>query len=120
MRHGARAVVLAGGALLAACSGPGDDGRVPAGMWTESQAASISSIRGTPVRVRSCTGLGTGLTVGSETFYRSFSCLAGARAAHETFDTVAVTYRLQPLGPFAEGASRYRLMDVRFQALSVP
>jgi hypothetical protein len=118
MRGVPEAAVL--GALIAAGCGGHGGGEIPPGMWTEAQAASIASIRGTPVRVRHCRGLGNGQTVGSQTVYRRFACLAGARAAHETFDTVAVTYVLRPVGSFAGASSRYVLMDVRFAALAVP
>jgi hypothetical protein len=118
MRGISGAIVL-GVVIAAGCGGHGR-AEIPAGMWTEAQAASIASVRGTPVRVRHCRGLGTAEKVGSETVYRRFACLAGARAAHETFDTVAVTYVLEPVGSFAGVSSRYVLTDVHFAALSVP
>jgi hypothetical protein len=78
-------------------------------LWTVRQAESITSIRGTPVRVRHCRGL-----VGSEDRYESFECLAGARTAFDQYDTVGVFYVLHPLGAYEGRRSKYRLSNVRF------
>lgn len=102
------------------CSGNDGRGRAPARMWTEAQAESITTIRGMRVHVRRCRGLGRERRSGRETVYGRFSCLAGARAAHEPVDTVAVTYVLQPLGPYRGRSSKYTLSDVHFDALQVP
>jgi hypothetical protein len=104
------------GALVGlACSGSADQPK-----WTEAEAASITTIRGTPVRVRHCRGIGEGERSGATTVYRRFSCLAGARLPHERFDTVAVTYVLRPLVAYSGPSSGHELSDVRFEALQVP
>jgi hypothetical protein len=78
-------------------------------LWTLGQAESITSVRGTPVRVRNCRGLSAPSRDGATPRYERFACVAGARLPSETFDTVAVLYELRPLGP-----STYRLENVRF------
>lgn len=110
--------IAIGAGLGLACSGR--NGGVADGMWTERQAASITTIRGTPVRVRYCHGLGGGQEARGVIVYGSFSCLAGARIASQAFDSVAVTYVLRPAGAYAGRASRYILANVRFEALMVP
>jgi hypothetical protein len=66
------------------------------------------------VRVRECRGLGRPVTVGGIRRYRHFRCLAGARAAGERYDTVAVRYILHPLGRYVGKRSRHALTQVRF------
>jgi hypothetical protein len=88
--------------------------------WTERQAESIDVVRGLRVHVRRCTGLGVPRPLGRTKTYARFACLAGARAPHQTFDTVAVTYVLRPLGRYAGRSSRVALANVRFEALQVP
>ena len=78
-------------------------------LWTVRQAESITSIRGTPVRVRHCRGL-----AGREDRYESFECLAGARTAFDRYDTVGVFYVLHPLGEYEGPRSKYRLSNLRF------
>jgi hypothetical protein len=46
--------------------------------------------------------------------YSRFECLAGARAAFQRYDTVAVLYVLHPLEEYDGPTSRHRLTDVRF------
>jgi hypothetical protein len=85
--------------------------------WTEQQAESVRVIRGQPVRVRACRGIGQARA--SEGF-RSFECVAGTRIAGQPIDTVAVTYVLRPLAPYEEARPRYALSDVQFGGLGVP
>jgi hypothetical protein len=80
------------------------------GGWTIAQAESITVIRGMPVRVRACRGIGR--REGRR--YRRFDCLAGARRKEESFESVAVLYELRPLGRFDGADSSYKLMNVRF------
>jgi hypothetical protein len=94
--------------------------QVPAGLWSVRQAESITSIRGTPVHVLRCRGLGRGRRIGGATLYRRFACLAGTRLSHQPVDTVAVDYVLRPLGPYKGRSSRYTLADVHFTGLQVP
>jgi hypothetical protein len=89
----------------------------PGNLWTENQAESITSIRGTPVRVRHCEGLGTAR---GRFLYRHFSCVAGTRLRYQPIDTVAVTYVLHPLGHYSGPNSRYALTNVRFIGHGVP
>lgn len=110
--------IAIGAALLGlACSGRGG---APGRMWTEAQAESISVVRGLPVRVQRCRGLGRGRETGKTIVYARFSCLAGARLAGQPIDTVAITYLLRPLGPYAGPSSRCVLTDVHFGGLGVP
>ena len=78
--------------------------------WTAAQAKSITKIRGLPVRVRSCRGIGT--REGKR--YRRFDCVAGARLRGESFDTVAVIYELRPSSRFRGAESSYTLSKVHF------
>jgi hypothetical protein len=78
--------------------------------WTTPQAESITVIRGLPVRVRHCRGIGR--REGRR--YRRFDCLAGARLRGESFDTVAVVYELRPSSRFHGAHSGYTLKYVRF------
>jgi hypothetical protein len=93
--------------LLVLATGCGDDSSGL--LWTVEQAESITSIRGTPVRVRQCRGL-----AGEDGRFSRFECLASARTAFDRFDTVGVFYVLQPLGEYEGPRSRHRLSNVRF------
>ena len=73
------------------------------------EAESIRSVRGLPVRVRQCRGLGGALRDGEVLRYERLACVAGARLPHEEVDTVAVLYELVP-----RGGSRYELRKVQF------
>jgi hypothetical protein len=77
-------------AALAAC---GDD--APQG-WTVAQAESVTTIRGLPVRVLSCRGVGEGEAGGDGVRYDRLRCEAGARRPGESFDTVGVLYEIRP------------------------
>jgi hypothetical protein len=93
-------IVVATG--LAACGG--DDGG-----WTVAQAESITSVRGLPVSVRHCRGIGAGRRDGERRRYERLRCVAGARLRGERFDSVAVLYVIHPVGD-----SDYELERVRF------
>jgi hypothetical protein len=73
--------------------------------WTTTRGEAISSVRGLPVRVRSCRGIGP--ATGRR--YARLACAAGARLTGEDFDTVAVTFEVVPRRD--EG---YELENVRF------
>ena len=97
--------------LAAGCAGsngPSDP------HWTEAQAASVKNIRGQPVRVRSCRGIGPSDEVDGSRVYRMFDCVAGTRQPWERYDTVAVFYVLNVLGEYEGPRSRHRLTKVRF------
>ena len=119
MKRVARTVVALVGVLAVTACG-GGRAETPAAMWTEAQAESIRSVRGLPVRVRHCDGLGAALEAGGKQYYARFACLAGARASFQAYDTVAVTYVLRPLGRYTGRSSRHALAEVRFAALQVP
>jgi hypothetical protein len=103
--------VLAGSSCLVVGCGSSNDSAEPSAgrLWTPAQAASISSIRGLPVRVRQCHGRGE-----KAKRYRSFRCVAGARAAGDRYDSIGVLYVLEPLGSYRGPTSPHRLRDVRF------
>lgn len=109
---GLRVARLAGAALAVAvvlataCSGDGDSRPV----WTEREAESITTIRSLPATVRGCEGLGES----DRGRYARFECLAGTRAAWQTYDTIAVTYVLHPLEEYGGPGSRHRLTRVKF------
>ena len=100
------AALLPAAMLAAACSGDGDSGH----FWTEREAESITTIRSLPATVRGCEGVGES----EDGRYARFECLAGTRAAWETYDTIAVTYVLHPLAEYEGPRSRHRLTDVKF------
>lgn len=89
----------------------------PGNFWTVKQAESITSIRGTPVRVRECKGLGKAR---ERVLYRHFSCVAGTRLRYQPIDTVAVTYVLHPLGGYSGRRSRHVTTNVKFVGHGVP
>jgi hypothetical protein len=95
-------------ALTAVAIAPGGCGNEDGG-WTVAQAESITSVRGLPVRVRECRGVGDASGQGAARRYERLRCLAGARLPGERFDTVAVRYEIQPTG-----GSEYELRKVRF------
>jgi hypothetical protein len=78
--------------------------------WTVREAESITVIRGTPVNVRSCRGVGEN----DSGRFRGFKCVAGTRLETDPVDTVAVFYELRPTGSFEGSRSRYVLTKVRF------
>jgi hypothetical protein len=78
--------------------------------WTIPQAETVTVIRGTPVTVRGCRGLGRG----EAGRFERFACVAGARAPTDDADTVAILYELRPSGPYEGARSRYALTNVRF------
>jgi hypothetical protein len=85
----------------AACSRDGG----PAHGWTTTQGEAISSVRGLPVHVRSCRGIGPA----NGRRYARLSCAAGARLPGEHFDTVAVTFEVVP-----RRDERYEIENVKF------
>jgi hypothetical protein len=103
----ASAALVPAALLAAACSeSGGDSGR----FWTEREAESITTIRSLPATVRGCDGLGES----EDSRYARFECLAGTRAAWQTYDTIAVTYVLHPLAEYEGPHSRHRLTNVKF------
>jgi hypothetical protein len=107
--------------LAAALLTPRVDAHVrPGNAWTERQAESISSIRGTRVHVRQCDGLARSRVAGRPARYRHFACLAGTRLSYQPIDTVAVTYVLHPLGKYRGRHSDYVASNVRFVGHGVP
>jgi hypothetical protein len=103
-----------------ACGGENRSGR--GAVWSERQAESVTVIRGMPVNVRHCGGIGPSQALDGTFGYRRFECVAGARLAGQPIDTVAVTYVLRPLAPFEAGARarRYVLRNVHFGGLGIP
>jgi hypothetical protein len=104
------AAVLA--ASVAAGCADGDAESKP--RWTEPQAESITTVRGTEVRVDNCRGVGASEVEDGSRLYGRFECLAGARRTGERYDTVAVAYVLRPLAEYEGAHSRHRLDRVRF------
>ena len=98
-RAGRQAAAAAAVALLlSGCANGETEG------WTVEQAEAVDDVRGLSVRDVNCRGLGAS----DRARYASFACSAGARAAGEQFETVAVLYEIH----FREGG--YRLEAVRF------
>lgn len=96
-------------ALTAGCGGSDNDASA---RWTVEQAESIAVVRGMPVRVRYCRGLGPS----DDRKYSRFDCLASARAVRDPypFETVAVVYVLHPFEEYTGTKSRHRLSRVKF------
>ena len=107
-RRGSGPFVLALLAVLALGACAGEEAAEDRG-WTVREAESISSVRGLPVRVRHCRGLGDAFRDGEALRYDRLACVAGARLPDEEVDTVAVLYELVP-----RDASTYELREVRF------
>lgn len=107
-------------ALVAVAAWAGTRSGPPIIAWSRAQAESISLVRGMPVHVLRCDEAGPAVRVNQAARYRHFACTAGARASFDTYDTVGVTYMLEPLGSFSGASSRHVLTDVHFSALSVP
>jgi hypothetical protein len=106
---------LLGCLVLLSCLGGcafGNESRVV--EWTVQEAESITSIRGLTVRVRSCRGVDGHQGGGTESRFRRFSCVAGARAEFDRYDTVGILYVLHPLEDYDGVSSRHRLSEVRF------
>jgi hypothetical protein len=97
--------------MAVACGGADDAASV---MWTPQQAASITTVRGMHVDVRTCRGLGRPRHDRGATQFRRFACVAGARLPTETYDTVGVHYMLRPLGEYHGPSSKHALENVRF------
>jgi len=88
--------------------------------WTVREAESLATVRGVPVHVQSCTGIGRPRHALAVARYDRFACTAGTGLDWESFDSVAVTYTLVPLGPYEGGCSRYALREVRFVGAGIP
>jgi hypothetical protein len=107
-------VTLGIAALSSGCAG--GNARDEPARWNRQQAESITVVRGMPVRVRHCRGVGRAREEHDRLAYRRFRCLAGARSRFDPYgiDTVAVVYVLYPLAPYDDPSSSHRLSDVRF------
>jgi hypothetical protein len=88
--------------------------------WTLRQAESIAVVRGQPVHVRQCRGLGSAAERLGVRRYARFACTAGTGLEWETFDSVAVTYVLVPLGPWRGHCSAHAVRDVHFVGAGIP
>ena len=108
------AAFLGLGVLSACAGGEGRPATARPTYWTEREAESIATVRGLPVHVRSCTGLGRARATNAVVRYSRFSCVAGTGLDWESYDTIAVTYVLVPLGPYEGGCSEHAMRNVRF------
>ena len=102
------------GLAIAAIAGNAAAHDRPGAYWRTVQAESIASIRGMPMRVHDCRGLGRAVVADGVRRYRHFRCVAGARAPWEEHDTVAVLFVLHPLSPYVGRRSRHAFSEVRF------
>jgi hypothetical protein len=93
--------------------------RAPA-FWTVREAESIATVRGTPIHVEECRGLGRAQRKGPVVRYGRFACVGGTGLPWEDFDSVAVTYVLRPLGAYDGGCSAYAVTDVHFMGVGIP
>lgn len=107
---------LKGGLLLLAVVATGcataDSPHTP--RWTEPEAAAITTVRGMPVRVVRCRGLGSNESQDDRKAFARFDCLAQTRAPWQRYDTITVTYVLHPLGEYEGARSPHRLTNVHF------
>ena len=98
-------------------AGPGRADRASAQRvfyWTVRQSESIAVVRGQPVHVKACRGLGPARVRHAVRRYSRFRCTAGTGLDWERFDSVSVTYVLVPLGPWRGACSEHALRNVRF------
>jgi hypothetical protein len=112
--RGARLALAAFFVVMIAASAACGEEDAAVATWTVREAESISSVRGLPVRVRECRGLGAARRDGGSARFARFACVAGGRSPGEPFDTVAVLYELRVLGEYEGRESRYVLENVRF------
>jgi hypothetical protein len=114
--HGSRVlgVALAAAVLLSTTIAGAAGHERPSAYWPASQAESISTVRGMPIRGTECRGLGQAVVDDGVSRYRRFRCAARTRAPWETYDTIAVYYVLRPLGPYVGPESPHGLTQVRF------
>lgn len=82
--------------------------------WSTREAESIATVRGLPVHVKQCRGLGHSRRGLAVVRYSRFACTAGTGLDWDAFDTVSVTYVLVPLGRYEGGCSSHALRDVHF------
>jgi uncharacterized membrane protein len=82
--------------------------------WTVREAESIAVVRGMPVHVQACRGVGPGRIQDGARVHRQFECTAGTGRPADRADTVGVTYRLRPLGPWEVCCPPHALTDTRF------
>lgn len=88
--------------------------------WTVRQAEAIAVVRGQPVHVRQCRGLGSANQRHGVRLYARFACTAGTGLEWETFDSVSVTYVLVPLGPWRGTCSAHVMRRVHFVGAGIP
>jgi hypothetical protein len=93
------------------CTRGDDDSAV---VWSTREAESIREVRGLPVRVLECRGLGAPRREGDSVRFARFACLAGARQPWERFDSVAVRFELRPRRDYDGSPASYELRNVRF------
>jgi hypothetical protein len=105
------AVVI--GLVCAACGTSGH----PSRYWTKSQAESIRSVRGTPLKTTTCTGRGEE----RESGYRRFFCVGVHWPKGLGYSLpVRIRYVLAPLGQYRGTQPPYKLTWVRFDSFGVP
>jgi hypothetical protein len=95
---------------------PGCGASRPARFWTVKQAESIELVRGTPLKMTTCTGLGERRA----SAYRRFSCVGVV--VPKTFPDlpVRVRYVLNPRGKYRGHGSAYLATSVHFDSFGVP
>lgn len=82
--------------------------------WTEPEAAAITTVRGMPVSVVRCRGLGPHESQDDRKAFARFDCLAQTRAPWQRYDTITVIYVLHPLDEYEGPRSPHQLTNVQF------
>jgi hypothetical protein len=112
LRSADLALCLIGALSLSACGGS----TAPPTFWTVEQAESIKVIRGTPLAITKCGGLGES----RESAFRRFRCTGRIVAEAVPQLPVRVRYVLNPRGAYEGGGSAYLATSVRFDSFGVP
>jgi hypothetical protein len=103
---------LLGVLLLSACG----EGSAPPTYWSVEEAESIKRVRGTPLVITDCKGLGDG----RDSRYRRFRCTGRVVAPTVPQLPVRVRYVLNPRGAYQGRRSAYLATSVRFDSFGVP
>jgi hypothetical protein len=103
---------LLGVLMLSACG----DGSAPPTYWSVEEAESIKRVRGTPLAITDCKGLGDA----RDSAYRRFRCTGRVVAPAVPQLPIRLRYVLNPRGAYQGSRSAYLATSVRFDSFGVP
>jgi hypothetical protein len=110
--HRPNPLFLLGVLLLPACG----EASAPPTYWSVEEAESIKRVRGTPLAITDCKGLGEA----RDSAYRRFRCSGRVVAPAVPQLPVRVRYVLNPRGAYRGSRSVYLATSVRFDSFGVP